>query len=400
MKKCRILAEIWLLFLLLVTAVPVRAEEPDPGELYALSAVLMDGSLGRVLFEKNGKEPRAMASTTKIMTCILVLEETNGTEEVEVSAYAASQPKVHLGMFEGERFQVKDLLYSLMLESHNDTAVALAEHTAGSVEAFARRMNEKAEELGCTDTHFVTPNGLDAEDEGGAHTTTAEDLARIMRYCIVESSKKEEFLKITQTRSYSFTDLSGTRSYTCQNHNQFLDMMEGALSGKTGFTGNAGYCYVGALERDGRLFIVALLGCGWPNNRQYKWSDTRKLMQYALETYTYQKLPLPETEIQIPVFHAVPENGSLKTRVLADTKTEEREPFQVLTGPKDQITVRRILVKNLEAPAQAGQQAGRMEYYLNEELIKSCAVKLTETVRRADYRWSFFQILHRFGLSP
>lgn len=123
-------------------------------------------------------------------------------------------------------------------------------------------------------------------------------------------------------------------------------------------------------------------------------------MQYALETYTYQKLPLPETEIQIPVFHAVPENGSLKTQVLADTKTEEREPFQVLTGPKDQITVRRILVKNLEAPAQAGQQAGRMEYYLNGELIKSCAVKLTETVRRADYRWSFFQILHRFGLSP
>lgn len=91
---------------------------------------------------------------------------------------------------------------------------------------------------------------------------------------------------------------------------------------------------MGALEREGRLFIVALLGCGWPNNRQYKWKDTTKLMEYALETYTYQELPLPETEIQIPVFHAVPENGSLKTQVLADTKTEEREPFQVLTGPE------------------------------------------------------------------
>ena len=322
-------------------------------------------------------------------------------KKVEVSAYAASQPKVHLGMFEGERFQVKDLLYSLMLESHNDTAVALAEHTVGSVEAFARRMNEKAEELGCTDTHFVTPNGLDAEDEGGAHTTTAEDLARIMRYCIVESPKKEEFLKITQTRSYSFTDLSGKEKLYLPEPQSVSGHDGRGLKRKNRIYGKCRLLLRGSTRKGWKALYR---GAPWLRLAQAIGSTSgarpRKLMQYALETYTYQKLPLPETEIQIPVFHAVPENGSLKTQVLADTKTEEREPFQALTGPKDQITVRRILVKNLEAPAQAGQQAGRMEYYLNGELIKSCAVKLTETVRRADYRWSFFQTLHRFGLSP
>ena len=146
-------------------------------------------------------------------------------------------------------------------------------------------MNEKAKELGCMDTHFVTPNGLDGEDEEGIHSTTAADLARIMKYCIMDSPKKEEFLKITRTASYQFGDREGKRSFSCNNHNAFLNMMEGALSGKTGFTGDAGYCYVGSLRRNDRTFIVALLACGWPNNKGYKWKDTRALMEYGLANY-------------------------------------------------------------------------------------------------------------------
>ncbi len=116
-------------------------------------------------------------------------------QTIEVSDQAASQPKVHLGMQKGEVFYIKDLLYSLMLESHNDSAVAVAEGIAGSVEEFAKEMNAKAAEIGCKNTHFITPNGLDAEDEGGVHSTTAEDLAKIMRYCIMTSGEKETFLK-------------------------------------------------------------------------------------------------------------------------------------------------------------------------------------------------------------
>ncbi len=143
------------------------------------------------------------------------------------------QPEVRLNLHEGEQYYLEDLLYSLMLKSHNDTAVAVAEHIGGSVEGFADMMNAKAKEIGCKDTYFITPNGLDASDAGGVHHTTAEDLARIMNYAI----SNPVFLKITQTRDYSFSDLSGKRHFSLHNANAFLDMEEGVLSGKTGFTG-------------------------------------------------------------------------------------------------------------------------------------------------------------------
>ena len=189
-------------------------------QLYALSAVLMDADSGRILFSKNGQEERAMASTTKIMTCILALESgmiDSENQIVTVSDQAAAQPKVCLGMVAGERFYLKDLLYSLMLESHNDSAVVIAEAVAGSVEKFADQMNQKARTIGCYSTYFITPNGLDAADSNGIHHTTAEDLARIMRYCIMNSKKQEEFLTITRTKTYHFQDVEGKRSFSCSN---------------------------------------------------------------------------------------------------------------------------------------------------------------------------------------
>ena len=129
--------------------------ENTPGQLYARSAVLMDADSGRILFAKNPDVERPMASTTKIMTCILALECASPDEVVTVSANAAAQPRVRLGTTEGQKFKLEDLLYSLMLESHNDTAVMLAEHLAGSVEQFAEKMNQKAKELGAGHTHFV-----------------------------------------------------------------------------------------------------------------------------------------------------------------------------------------------------------------------------------------------------
>ena len=179
--KIRHIAAIFVLTVILGTQTSVSAE---PDNLYALSAVLMDADSGRVLYEKEGETPRPMASTTKVMTCILALENAPGDDYVSVSANAAAQPDVQLNIQEGEQYYLEDLLYSLMLKSHNDSAVAIAEHIGGSVEGFAEMMNQKAKELGCTDTHFITPNGLDAEDGGGVHHTTARDLALIMRYAI------------------------------------------------------------------------------------------------------------------------------------------------------------------------------------------------------------------------
>ncbi len=272
-------------------ALPI-SNETESGQLplYAQSAVLMDGDSGRVLYEKEGDLFRPMASTTKIMTCILALELGEEEDWVTASARAAAQPKVHLGVREGEQYRLGDLLYALMLESYNDAAVMLAEHLGGSQEEFARLMNEKAQRLGCRQTYFITPNGLDAaaRDESGAeriHGTTAKELARIMRYCVKESDCREAFLRITQTQNYSFADKEGRRSFQCVNHNALLQSMKGTLSGKTGFTGGAGYSYIGALESRGRTFIIALLGCGWPPHKTWKWADARTLYEYGKARY-------------------------------------------------------------------------------------------------------------------
>ena len=228
-------------------------EKPEESiKLNALAAVLMDGDTGRVLYGKNQEEIRPMASTTKIMTCILALEEGRPEEVVTASENAASQPQVHLGVKAGEQFYLEDLLYGLMLESYNDAAVMIAEHIGGSTEQFAEKMNQKARELGCVNTFFITPNGLDAavSTEDGVrqvHSTTAEELARIMAYCVNDSPSREEFLKITQSQNYSFSDLEGKRSFSCVNHNALLSSMDGMISGKTGFTSGAGYSYVGAV---------------------------------------------------------------------------------------------------------------------------------------------------------
>lgn len=167
---------------------------------------------------KKADVPRPNASTTKVLTCILALENAPGDDYVKVSQNAASQPEVKLYLREGEQYYMEDLLYSLMLKSHNDTAVAIAEHVGGSVEGFSRMMNKKAKEIGCESTHFITPNGLDAVDHGGEHRTTARDLALIMRYAI----QNEIFLKITQTREYSFWDIEKKDSFTCRMQMHFL----------------------------------------------------------------------------------------------------------------------------------------------------------------------------------
>lgn len=369
-------------------------EQVSPSSLYAQSAVLMDGSSGRVLYEKNGQEFLPNASTTKILTCILALEHAQLTDVVEVSSYAASMPDVQLHIREGEQYYMRDLLYSLMLESHNDVAVAIAEHISGSQEEFSKLMNLKAEEVGCKNTMFLTPNGLDATQNVNSHGTTAEDLALIMRYCIKLSPKKEQFLQITQTPEYSFTNIEGTRNFYCRNHNVFLQMMEGAISGKTGFTGKAGYCYVGALEREGKCYIVALLACGWPGNKNYKWSDCRKLMEYGLENY--QVFSLDELEASyINELTATVENGKRDEIGAAATiplVRKKGEISQILLKEEEKATVQ-IIRNKLEAPVEKNQEAGVLIYYINNEKWMEESLVCKENVGKIDYKWCLKRIV-------
>lgn len=371
------------------------SENVIPGNIYSLSAVLMDGDTGRILYDKEGSRPRPNASTTKVMTCILALEYGAGDDYVQVSANAASQPDVQLGMKEGEQYYLEDLLYSLMLKSHNDTAVAIAEHIGGSTEKFAEMMNEKAKKIGCKDTYFITPNGLDAEDENGIHHTTAQDLALIMRYAI----QSRTFLKITETIEYSFSDLSGKRQFSLHNTNALLTMTDGVLSGKTGFTGDAGYCYVCACKREEKLFIIALLGCGWPNNKGYKWKDTLKLLNFGDENFSYQtcwkepSLPVIKIEKGVQIDSAIGDEAVIQGILSVEDKEKNKK---ILLKKGEQMSYELKLKKNIKAPVAKGEKIGTYSCILNGETIASYPVLSDRKIDALTYQWCVEQVFHGF----
>ena len=375
--------------------VDMKPVAEEPAELYALSAVLMDGESGRVLYEKDGERPLANASTTKVLTCIVALENSSGDDYVQVSQNAASQPEVKLGLQKGEQYYLEDLLYSLMLKSHNDTAVAIAEHCGGSVEGFARMLNRKAKQIGCKDTYFITPNGLDAEDENGKHHTTAADLALIMRYAV----KNETFLHIAQTRDYTFSEITGKRTFSVHNANAFLDMRDGVLAGKTGYTSQAGYCYVCAWEKEGKTFIVSLLGCGWPNHKTYKWSDTEKLLDFGDYNYEYETYWKEPQTGKILVTDGVEDDQDIGTKIYLRGKCSvtayDREK-EVLLKKGETVTCKIEIPQKVSAPVLKGEKLGRIAYYLDGKLIDSYPVYAEKSVEKISFKWYTEKVFHDF----
>ncbi len=367
-----------------VTGEYVQAEELS---LYARSALLMDASNGRVLYEENGYRVMPMASTTKIMTCILALEYMQAhpeaqEEKVVVSAYAARMPKVHLGMRQGEEYYLRDLLYSLMLKSHNDSAVAIAEHIDGSVEAFAKRMNQKAKQLGCEHTYFITPNGLDAEKEGKVHASTAYDMGLIASYAI----KNEMFREIIATPQYTFSELTSGKTFQIYNADRFLTMMDGAIGIKTGFTADAGYCFVGALEKDGKCFVSVVLASGWPPNKNWKWSDTRQLMEYGLERYEMVNIAKDFTYEPLEVTDGVQDS----VRIAAAEKKEGE--LALLLSKNDKVLVKNNVQRELAAPVEKGTLVGHECYFINDKLFKKYEIRTTESVELRTYFYCLRQI--------
>lgn len=412
--KCKKIVSIIMAFLYfaLIVNETIYAKSGDAflplksNELYALSACLMDADSGRVLYDKNADEVRAMASTTKIMTLIVALEYANENDIVTVSPYAASMPDVQLNIRAGEQYRLGDLYYAMMLESFNDVAVTIAEYigecyalnqddrTANTdikarsyddskkyVHTFAKLMNEKAKELGCENTYFITPNGLDAEDENGKHSTTAKELAVIASYAI----KNERFNDIIGTRQYSFCEVNGTRNCSAYNKDAFLNQMNGAFGIKTGFTGNAGYCFVGALKSDGRTFISVVLGSGWPSNRTYKWKDTRKLMEYGINNF------FPRT-----VFSTIEnyKDVMVKDGMEESTSTCIKGDLSLILCDADDVRVVYELEDYIDAPVSAGDVVGKAIIYVNGQRMGSFPITAAAAVERANYMWYLKRLLN------
>lgn len=350
-----------------------------PLSLTASGACVMDVSTGRILYGKNETTPLPMASTTKIMTCILALEHGNLEDTVTFSQKAASMPKVHLGASSGRTFVLKDLLYSLMLESHNDTAVAIAEHIGGSVEGFASMMNAKAAELGMTQTCFVTPNGLDAD----GHASTPTDMCLLAAY----ACQNEQFLHIIKTPSMTICDTSGNYRYSLVNLDAFLTSYEGAIGIKTGFTSKAGYCFVGAAKRNGRTLVSCVLASGWPPNKSYKWSDTKALMNFGFDNFSMLNISAQD----LSSFYVKVENGKGEA-----VHVSQPELSPLLLSSADRVDIRYELPSIIHAPVNHEIPIGFIHVLVNNNVQNSYPIYPVNDVDKIQFRDSLYNIFDLF----
>lgn len=384
----------------------INQEETDKQEtqelkLYALSACMMDAKTGRVLYGKNHIEPRAMASTTKILTCLLALENCSLDDTVTVSEYAASMPDVQLNMSAGEEFRLYDLLLSLMLESHNDTAVAIAEHVGGSVDEFCRMMTERAGQIGCVNSVFLTPNGLDKEKETEEglkkHSTTAQELAMIMRECI----KNEQFVTICKTKNAMISNIAKSKTYRLNNHNALLNTMNGVIAGKTGFTCDAGYCYVGAVERNGNVYICTLLGCGWPNNKNYKWQDMNTLISHADKSFvnlSLQDIPNKSKQFEAGIIDGIRNNKQISSVPLVVEDNTDNNVDTLVLKEGEKIDILYEFPKIMYAPIEKSEEIGSIYYTINGQILKKENLTVSDDINKLKYTDLFGFVLDRYFL--
>ena len=349
-------------------------KEPNP---VAKSAVLIDAETGRILWGKNENEPLAMASTTKIMTAILAIEEGNLNDTVVVSKNATKAPPVKMFLKEGEEIKLKELLYALMMQSSNDAAVAIAEHISGDVETFCNMMTEKAKQLGAKNTVFKTPNGLDSGD----HHSTAYDMALIARYAL----KNKTFFEIINKREVSFKTNKSNDSII--NKNRLVSEFNGANGIKTGYTGKAGHCFVGSATVDGLTLISVVLASGWGNKgKQQKWIDTKELLNYGFNNFKYE---------------TVLKKDSLKDTLKINKGYKEDvalyyENDVILPLTKEELS--KIEIKNdipniFEAPVYVGQKIGTSKIMLDNEILAEVNILTKEETNRKTIFFNFNKII-------
>ena len=345
-----------ILLLFLFSATTVFAAEPS---VAAKGAALIDGKTGRLLWGRNAEEPMAMASTTKIMTAVLVLENCEMDEIVTISKNASHQPKVHMGLVEGEQWKVGDLLSAMMLRSYNDAAVALAEHVSGSVESFCEEMTRKAKQLGAEETVFGTPNGLDSHLTDAEHHSTAYDMALITAYALQNDSFRETIAQ----PEIMIEDVAGKHTCHVTNTDRFLREYDGAIGVKTGYTNKAGHCFVGAAERDDVLLISTVLGSGWGDaGKQKKWTDTEALMDYGFENFKPSEV-LKKDDI----FGEVEILNSPKERV--ETVLAEGYTALFSEEEKESLRIEAKLPQEIKAPVEKGQKLGKAVLFLGKEKL-------------------------------
>lgn len=333
--------------------------------------VIFDRTSKTVMYGKNEELRSAMASTTKIMTATIALENGNLQDEVTIDRKAAGTGGSRLGLKRGDKITLNDLLYGLMLRSGNDAAVAIAEHIGGSVEGFAELMNQKATELGLKDTHFVTPHGLDSSE----HYTTALELAKLTDYAL----KNEKFAKIVATKSTTISINGNPRQLS--NTNELLGVLNGVIGVKTGFTNGAGRCLVTETKRGDMDIIVVVLGADTKKDRT---KDSIKLIEYAFSNFT--KVNIKEKAIEeFEKWGRINKKRILiikgqKDTISLDIGKINTEAIPVKETDKLEITINTI--NQLEAPVEKNTKVGTIIIKLNDNIIDSIDIVCGEKIER------------------
>ncbi len=320
-----------------------------PFTVSASAAVLIEAGTGKIVYAKNQNEKRAMASTTKIMTTLLTLESGDLDEEFTVDPDAIKVEGSSMGLQEGDIVTKRALCYGMMLPSGNDAANSAAIRVGGSFEKFAQMMNERAAKIKMTNTHFVTPSGLDDD----AHYSTAYDMALLAR----EALRNEDFAEICSTGNAKLRFGNPPYDRWLKNSNKLLQYYDGCIGVKTGFTDKAGRCLVSAAERDGvRLIAVTL-------NAPDDWNDHKKMFDYGFSTVKAVTLDIPQDHLQMRV--AGGEKDSIPLLPL-------NMPVACVTPQQEgEITYRYLLPRFAFAPVQAGTVMGEIAYILDGEVIET-----------------------------
>jgi len=344
------------------------AAADSPFWVDAKAAVLIEARTGRVLYAQNADEMLPMASTTKIMTALLALEQGDLSDVVIAPAEACGIPGTSIYLTEGERLSLEQLLYGLMLRSGNDAATAIAIHIAGSEQAFVDMMNDKAAELGI-DAHFVNPHGLDAE----GHAASALALAMIMRSAL----ENDDFARITGTREKIIPWEGNEYSRVLYNKNKLLASYEGTVGGKTGYTGKAGRCLVFAAERNGMTLIGCVLNCS-------TWFDTAvRMLDYGFENFYAEA---PYSKGMIVEYAEV--TGGQQDKVGLMTGEDAIFPL----GIDEQYTVN-MEIENAAAPVESGAAAGMLNILIDGEVISSVPLIYDRSIAQNDLEGALTRIL-------
>ena len=328
-----------------------------------------------------------MASTTKIMTAIIVVENSNLDDVIEVSAKAAGTGGSRLGLKKGDEISMRDLLYGLMLRSGNDAAVAIAEHISGNLESFADLMNAKANELNLKDTHFVTPHGLDNPE----HYTTAYELAKIADYAL----KNKVIASVVATKYYTI-NINGYPKDLC-NTNELLGNVNGVNGVKTGFTNNAGRCLVTSINRNGFNIITVVIQADTKKDRT---KDSINLIEYIYDKYQ----PVNVKDIVEQQFKSwsninkgrIEINKALNKNIVLDYNDLDNDVIVVKKVDLDNIKIDINSIYTLEAPVESNCIIGKMKIMVKDEVIESKDIYITNRIEKKNMWNYFFECIGRF----